>query len=72
MAVEDGAALGVLFSNLRSKDEIQRRLKLFEDLRLNRVSALQVISSVGQDEVAQTHDQVRSFIKGPLPREPNL
>ncbi len=69
MAVEDGAALGALFSNLYSKKEIPDRLKLFQDLRLDRVSALQVISSVGQDQVAQTHDQVRPFIKGPLPSE---
>lgn len=72
MAVEDGAALGALFSNLCSKNEIYDRLKLFQNLRLDRVSALQIISSVGQDQVGQTHDQVRPFIKGPLPSESNL
>jgi len=67
MAIEDGAALGVLFSDLRSKDEIPDRLALFQRLRLNRVSAMQVFSSVGQDEAAKIADVVQPYIEGPVP-----
>lgn len=67
MAIEDGAALGVLFSNLRSKDEIPERLALFENLRLDRVSAMQVFSSVGQDEAAKITHLAQPYVKGSLP-----
>ena len=67
MAIEDGAALGVLFSNLRSKDEIPDRLALFQRLRLDRVSAMQVFSSVGQDESAKIAELAQPYVKGPLP-----
>ena len=67
MAIEDGAALGVLFSDLRSKDEIPDRLALFQRLRLDRVSAMQVFSSVGQDEAAQVAARARPHVQGPLP-----
>jgi hypothetical protein len=67
MAIEDGAALGVLLSDLRSKDEIPDRLALFQSLRLNRVSAMQIFSSVGQDESAKITDVVRPYVEGPIP-----
>ena len=67
MAIEDGAALGVLFSNLPSKDEISNRLALFQRLRLDRVSAMQVFSSVGQDEAAKIAHLAQPYVKGPLP-----
>jgi hypothetical protein len=67
MAIEDGAALGVLFSDLQSKDEIPDRLALFQRLRLNRVSAMQVFSSVGQDEAAKIADLVKPYVDGVVP-----
>jgi 2-polyprenyl-6-methoxyphenol hydroxylase-like FAD-dependent oxidoreductase len=67
MAIEDGAALGVLFSNLRSKNEVEERLALFERLRLDRVSAMQVFSSVGQDEAEKIQDLAKPYVKGHLP-----
>ena len=69
MAIEDGAALGVLLSHLHSKNEILQRLALFERLRLDRVSAMQIFSSVGQDESAKIADLARPYVKGPLPSE---
>jgi salicylate hydroxylase len=70
MAVEDGAALGVLFSRLRSKDEISDRLALFERLRLDRVSAMQIFSSVGQDEAAKIAHRAQPYVKGRVPTTP--
>lgn len=67
MAVEDGAALGVLLSDLRSTEEVADRLRLFQELRLDRVSAMQIFSSVGQDESARIADSARQYVKGPLP-----
>lgn len=67
MAVEDGAALGVLFSNLRSKEEVHRRLDHFQQLRFNRVSAIQILSSVGQDEIHKVIDSAERYFQGPVP-----
>ena len=69
MAIEDGAALGALLSNIRSKDEIPARLQLFQQLRIDRVSAMVIFSSVGQDESARIADIARLYVKGPLPSE---
>jgi 2-polyprenyl-6-methoxyphenol hydroxylase-like FAD-dependent oxidoreductase len=69
MAVEDAAALGVLFSDLRSKEEISARLNLFQELRLERVSAMQILSSVGQDEHMKIADKLRPYFKGTPPSE---
>ena len=69
MAIEDGAALGVLLSNIRSNDEIPARLQLFQQLRIDRVSAMVIFSSVGQDESARIADIARPYVKGPVPSE---
>lgn len=67
MAVEDGAALGVLFSDLSSKEEVKRRLELFQKLRFDRVSAIQLLSSVGQDEIHKVVDRAQPYFLGPVP-----
>ena len=69
MAVEDGAALGVLLSQIQSRDEIPARLQLFQQLRLDRVSAMIVLSSVGQDESAKIAEAAKPYVKGPVPSE---
>ena len=69
MAIEDGAALGAMLSSIKSKDEIPARLQLFQELRIDRVSAMVIFSSVGQDESARIAEIARRYVKGPLPRE---
>ena len=67
MAVEDGAALGVLLSKITSKDEISERLSLFQQLRIDRVSAMVIFSSVGQDESARIAEMAKPYVRGPIP-----
>jgi hypothetical protein len=69
MAIEDAAALGVLLSGLKSKDVIAERLQQFEQLRVKRVAAMVIFSSVGQDEAHKIKEIVRPFVDGPLPSE---
>ena len=69
MAIEDGAALGVLLSNLRPEEKVEDRLALFEKLRLNRVSAMQIFSSVGQDQAAKNVEIAKPFVDGKVPSE---
>lgn len=47
MAVEDAAALGVFMSGLSSSEDVNARLQLFQELRHDRVCAMQILSSWG-------------------------
>ncbi|KAI9658365.1 MAG: hypothetical protein M1821_002498 [Bathelium mastoideum] len=44
-AIEDGAALGILLDQIRDLGAIEERLQLFEQVRRNRGSALQILSN---------------------------
>ncbi|EGO54202.1 hypothetical protein NEUTE1DRAFT_49030 [Neurospora tetrasperma FGSC 2508] len=54
-AIEDGLVLGLCLGDLSSTsspEELERRLQVYEKIRLNRASAIQVMSNVGFDEEA--------------------
>ena len=44
-AIEDGAALGVLLDQVYGKETIEPRLRLFEQVRRNRGSSIQILSN---------------------------
>lgn len=67
MGFEDAACLMVLLAHLSSKDEIPARLELFQKLRIKRVSAMQIFSSVGQDEAHKIAKIVKPFVDGAPP-----
>jgi len=69
-ALEDGAALAVMLSQLQSCDELPQRLKLFEQVRIKRASALQIFSSVGQDQVHRIQEEAQPYVSGPVPKRP--
>ncbi|RPB23406.1 FAD/NAD(P)-binding domain-containing protein [Terfezia boudieri ATCC MYA-4762] len=69
-ALEDGAALAVMLSQLHSSDEIPRRLELFEKVRINRASALQIFSNVGQDQGERMQKDAQPYVNGPVPKNP--
>lgn len=66
-SIEDAAALGVLLSDLKSKSEIQQRLRAFETLRLKRASAIQILSSHGQDQAYKSQKMARPYVDGHIP-----
>lgn len=45
-AIEDAGALGYLFHDLESPDQIPKRLELFETVRRKRASRVQILSKV--------------------------
>jgi hypothetical protein len=63
-AIEDGIALGIALSNLPSNESnaIERRLGLFEKIRINRGSVMQIFSNAGQDDAARIRDEASKFI----------
>ncbi|KAL4925269.1 putative salicylate hydroxylase [Aspergillus undulatus] len=65
MAIEDGAALGEVFAGLPKyppKHEIINRLRLFEEIRLRRVSAMQILSNAGQDQVSTIRERAQEYM----------
>ena len=44
IALEEGAALGVLFSNLRSKDEVKERVKWYDEMMGKHIRTIQLLS----------------------------
>lgn len=71
-AIEDGAALGVVFSKIAAPDapSIASRLKHFENIRRNRASVMQMLSNAGQDEAAKARESVLPYMPdGNIPSE---
>ncbi|KAH6664859.1 salicylate hydroxylase [Halenospora varia] len=71
-AIEDGTALGIALSNCpdNTAETIGERLKVFERIRKNRASALQIFSSAGQDETEKMAEEAAKIIgKENVPRE---
>ncbi|KAL2811461.1 putative salicylate hydroxylase [Aspergillus granulosus] len=63
-AIEDAGALSEVFKG-RAKPtskEIESRLALFEQVRLNRASAMQVFSNAGQDESWKIREQAKKYL----------
>lgn len=61
-AIEDGAALGVLFDQLHDKGAIEDRLQLFEQVRRNRGSALQILSSTNPPAPQSVRDAAAEYL----------
>jgi len=68
MAIEDGGALSILLSALTSKSQITERLRLFQETRFERASAVQILSNAAYDEVERMKDEVAKYVKGQMPR----
>lgn len=63
-AIEDGGALGVLFDQLHDKEEIESRLQIFEQVRLNRGSALQVLSNTNPPPPQSVREAAAKYVPG--------
>jgi salicylate hydroxylase len=71
-AIEDGGALGALLSHIKSIEEIPQRLLLFEKVRKNRASAMQMFSNAAQDEASKIEASARPFVNGPIPSKSRI
>ena len=63
-AIEDGAALGILFDQVHDKGAIENRLQLFEQVRRNRGSALQVLSNTNPPAPQSVREAAAKYIPG--------
>jgi salicylate hydroxylase len=63
-AIEDGAALGILLDQVRDQGAIEDRLQLFEQVRRNRGSALQILSSSNPPAPQSIRDAAAAYLPG--------
>jgi len=60
--MEDGLVLGIVLYGASTPEEIDERLGLYEEIRRNRASAIQILSNVGQDQSHLVRDELLRFI----------
>ncbi|KAI0378284.1 hypothetical protein F5Y04DRAFT_284042 [Hypomontagnella monticulosa] len=61
MAIEDGGALGFLFEGITDAGQVEKRLSLFEQVRKNRASRVQILSSVRIHREKEVEAKVRQY-----------
>ncbi|MCJ1371062.1 hypothetical protein MMC20_002277 [Loxospora ochrophaea] len=65
MAIEDAGALGVLLKGVESHGQIEERLALFERVRKNRASRVQILSKARVGEEKDVEAEVRRYAESP-------
>jgi salicylate hydroxylase len=66
-AIEDAGALGLLLATVKDPAEMQRRLELFEKLRLRRASRVQILSSVRVGRENFVEDKIKPYLEDGMP-----
>ena len=61
-AIEDGAALGILLDQVKNQDALEERLQLFEQVRRNRGSALQILSNTNPPAPQSVRDAAAAYL----------
>lgn len=61
-AIEDGAALGILLDQVRNPGDVEGRLQLFEQVRRNRGSALQILSNTNPPASQSVRDAAAAYL----------
>ena len=61
-AIEDGAALGALLDQVTDKQTMEMRLRLFEQVRRNRGSSLQILSNAAHPAPQSVRDAAAKYL----------
>ena len=60
-AIEDGGALGSLLRGVKEVDEVPSRLSLFESVRRNRASRVQILSKARVGKEGDVQDELKRY-----------
>ncbi|TWU71325.1 hypothetical protein ED733_001134 [Metarhizium rileyi] len=66
-AIEDGGVLGSVLIGVQDTAEVARRLELFNELRVRRVSRIQILSSVRANNEHLVQDQISQYMEPGVP-----
>lgn len=61
--MEDGFVLGIVLYGASSPEDIQKRLEIYENIRRNRASVIQILSNVGADEAHLVRDELSKYME---------
>lgn len=59
--VEDAVALGVVLYGATTRDDIQKRLQIYQEVRIKRASVIQILSNMGADHSVSV-DDLREYL----------
>lgn len=71
-AIEDGGSLGYIFTGVDDSAEIEKRLSLFERVRRNRASRVQILSKARAGREKEVEQELRHYADPPgsgMPQE---
>ncbi|PLB34866.1 FAD binding domain-containing protein [Aspergillus candidus] len=54
--IEDAVALGVVLQGATTRDDIQKRLQIYQEVRMKRASIIQILSNMGADHSVSVED----------------
>ena len=64
-AMEDGGALGYLFRGIQDPAAVEKQLHLFELARKNRVSRMQILSTVRVNREKEVEQELKKYADPP-------
>ena len=64
-AMEDGGALGYLFRSAHDTAAVEKQLPLFELVRKNRVSRIQILSTVRAGREKEVEEELKQYADPP-------
>ncbi|KAJ4154757.1 hypothetical protein LMH87_000036 [Akanthomyces muscarius] len=61
--IEDGLVLGITMLGAQSRSDIADRFSIYQDVRQNRASVIQILSNIGQDQAKQLKNEVLPYLE---------
>ncbi|KAJ6783310.1 hypothetical protein PWT90_02545 [Aphanocladium album] len=61
--IEDGLVLGMTMYGAKSRNDITDRFNIYQEVRRNRASVIQILSNIGQDQAEQLKHQVLPYLE---------
>ncbi len=61
--IEDGLVLGITMLGAQSRRDIAERFRIYQDVRRNRASVIQILSNIGQDQAEQLKHEVLPYLE---------
>lgn len=68
-SIEDAGVLGVVMRGVRDKGQVEERLRLYEELRLQRASVMVLLSRGERMDAYELSEETKGLLRGVWPQE---